>query len=150
VAKESKELKRDFEGDFEVMFSKSDLGQIQIGKDVIKRIAELAVGDVDGVELQRGSKLGKLLGAVKREEAEDGIQVDFNLEDNSVRITCFVRMIYGQDMYDLAQRLQRQIKENVEKMTRTIVRVVDVKVTDIMPMVEESRSSTPDSEEVLD
>ncbi|MBX3730629.1 MAG: Asp23/Gls24 family envelope stress response protein [Candidatus Sumerlaeia bacterium] len=106
-------------------------GLIQIGDDVIARIVEIATGEVEGVSLESKFALADLIN-LKDKEAVKGISVHRNEEDGSVQIVVSVRMGYGRDMYDLALRLRRHVKDTVEKMTHVLVRRVDVRIVGII------------------
>jgi uncharacterized alkaline shock family protein YloU len=109
----------------------SEDGLIQIGDDVIARIVEIATGEVEGVSLESKFALADLIN-LKDKEAVKGISVQRNEEDGSVQVIVSVRMGYGRDMYDLALRLRRHVKDTIEKMTHVLVRRVDIRIVGII------------------
>ncbi|MCB2154037.1 Asp23/Gls24 family envelope stress response protein [bacterium] len=119
-------------------------GHIEISNDVIARIAGIATTEVDDVSLESKSALAKVL--TGRKEPVQGILIERDPENNSVVITCSVRMAYGKDMYELAVRLRHHIKDTVEKMTRAIVSRVDIKIVGII-LSEPHRREVEEEEE---
>ncbi len=103
------------------------LGSILINPDVIARIAGMAVVEIEGVSL--GSKF-TLADILPGKEPVRGIQVTQN-DEGRYSITCEVKMAYRTPMRETALKLQRHVKETVERMAGLELDSVDVKIVDI-------------------
>lgn len=103
------------------------LGRILINPDVIARIAGKATDEVEGVALMSKFSFADILSS---KEPVKGIQV---LENESGRysILCAVKMAYGTSMTETAEKLQRHIKDAVERMAGLELERVDIKIVDI-------------------
>jgi uncharacterized alkaline shock family protein YloU len=130
MAQQSTQQEEDFSIELAREYGRGESGQIQIGDDVIARIVEIATGEVEGVTLESRFALSDLISR-KDKESVKGILVEREEESGSVNVHISVRMAYGKDMYDLAVRLQKHIKQTVEKMTHVVVRKVDVRIVGI-------------------
>ena len=106
-------------------------GRIEIGNDVIARIAGIAATEVEGVSLENRFAIADWIGRREKEPVK-GINVVRDEGSNSVTITCTVLMAYGRDMYEAAVRLRQHVKQTVQKMTHVIVKRVDVKIVGIL------------------
>lgn len=116
-------LATDADADYELQFrGDGQLGVIQIANGVIARIAAMAANEVDGVSLGGKFVLSDLLG---RSEGVKGVRVE-HVEENRCAISLDVQMAYKTSMSDLAFKLQRHVKEVVERMTGRPVDSVNV------------------------
>lgn len=106
---------------------REDLGQVTISNDVVARVVALAALQVPGVSLGGKFNIGDFL---SRKEPVRGVSVEIN-EARAV-ISLEVKVEYGKNMYDLAHRLQRCIKDAVEQMTGLRVDNVHVAIADIL------------------
>jgi uncharacterized alkaline shock family protein YloU len=104
------------------------IGSILINPDVIARIAGIAASEIDGVSL--GSKF-TLADFLPTKEPVRGIQVVRSETSGNYSIICEVKMAYGQQMRELAAKLQRHVKETVERMTSLSLENVDIRIIDI-------------------
>jgi uncharacterized alkaline shock family protein YloU len=123
-------------------YGRGEAGQIQIGDDVIARIVEIATGEVEGISLESRFALSDLISR-KDKESVKGILVERDADSGAVTIHVSVRMAYGKDMYDLAVRVQKHIKQTVEKMTHVAVRKVDIRIVGIL--VEKEKEKDKDA-----
>lgn len=103
------------------------LGSILINPDVIARIAGMAAAEVEGVSL--GSKFS-FADIIRSKEPVKGVQVQQN-ETGRYSLVCEVKMAYRTPMRDTAEKLQRHIKETVERMTSLDLETVDIRIVDI-------------------
>jgi uncharacterized alkaline shock family protein YloU len=104
------------------------LGSILINPDVVARIAGLAVGEIEGVALASGTRFS-IASILPTKEPVKGIHVV--PKDGQYSIVAEVRMAYNTPMWETAQKLQRHIKETVERMTNLQLETVDVRIVDI-------------------
>ena len=113
--------------DLQIYPTGSNVGSIMINPDVIARIAGLAANEVEGVSLGTKFTIADILPS---KEPVKGIQVVKN-DEGRYSIVAEVKMAYRTPMWETAERLQRHIKETVERMTSLELESVDVKIVDI-------------------
>ncbi len=94
----------------------SSKGRVNYNSGIVSGIVELAIKDVEGVDLINSKNKGMKLYFEK-----DGIVADI-----SVVVT------YGYNVPSLAFRIQQSIKHNVESMTKFKVSKVDVHIQDVI------------------
>ncbi len=116
------------------------IGNILIQTDVIARIAGMATSEVEGVSLGQKSWVEDIL---RGKEAVKGIQVE-RQDNGRYSITCAVRMAYGSPMRATAEKLQRHVKEAVERMAGLELESVDVKILDIYIETDKDRDQAED------
>lgn len=137
----------DYDDDFPALAVQSDEGQILIGDDVLSRIVEIAVSEVEGTSLETRFHLSSLISRKER-DASSSIQVNRKEGEKGVTISISVKMEFGEDMYELAIRLRNHIKNTVEKMTRVTVTKVDIKIVGIaIKEKHEAEENAEDSED---
>lgn len=103
--------------------TEAQTNSIKISEDVITRIAEIAVGNVDGVSAFTKSKV-KFGTLFKKENSEAAI--DVHSENGSVDITVNIVVSYNTKVKKIAERVQEKIKSDVQNMTGIIVSKVNV------------------------
>ncbi len=91
-------------------------GKVVYNAGIVRGIVALAINEVEGAQPLSGKKSGISLYIEK-----DGIYADVS-----------VIVDYGYDVPELAYRIQRSIKQNVENMTKYKVAKVDVHVQDVV------------------
>ncbi len=122
------------DSDYELQFrGDGQLGVIQIANGVIARIAAMAANELDGISLAGKFALSDLLG---RGEEVKGVRVD-HVESDRCAITLEVRMAYKTSMSELAFKLQRHVKEVVERMTGRPVDSVNVTIVGLFERKQE-------------
>jgi len=104
-----------------------DIGQVSISNDVVARVAAVAAMQVPGISIGGKFTIGDLLG---RKEPVRG--VSGSVEKSRATVTFEVKVEYGRNMYDLAHKLQRRVKDAVEQMTGLTVERVNVAIVDII------------------
>jgi uncharacterized alkaline shock family protein YloU len=114
------------EAEYDISLSE-DLGQVSINNDVVARVAAIAAMQLPGVSLGGKFNIGEFL---SRKEPVRGVGVEIN--QAQAIITLDIKVEYGQNMYDLAHRLQRRVKDAVEQMTGLRVSRVNVAIVDIL------------------
>ena len=120
------------------------LGNVLINPEVIARIAARAVMEVEGVQL--GSRFS-LADIFPSKEPVKGIHV---IQNNSghYSIVCEVKMAYGRPMREIAERLQRHMKDMVERMTSLDLETIDVRIVDIFDEKDKDKKERDREEEV--
>ena len=115
------------EDELQLYSSGSGMGNVLINPDVIARIAGMAVSEVEGVSLGTKFSIADIL---PNKEPVRGIHVVQN-ESGRYSITCEVKMAYRTPMRETAERVQRHVKETVERMSSLDLETVDVRIVDI-------------------
>ncbi len=112
--------------DYDVPLSE-DLGQVTINNDVVARVAALAAVQVPGVSVGGKFNIGDFL---TRKEPVRGVTIE--IDKARTRVSFEIKVEYGQNMYEVAHRLQRCVKDAVERMTGLVVDQVNVAIVDIL------------------
>ncbi len=106
-----------------------EFGTINISEEVISAIAALAIADVEGVSGLAsgiGSDIAELVG---KKSLSKGIKL--TLEEQTVRMDCFVVLLYGYTIPEVAKNIQDSVSAAVESMTGLTVTEVNVNVVGI-------------------
>ena len=109
-------------------------GKVVYNAGIVRGIVALAINEVEGAQPLSGKRNGISLYIEK-----DGIYADVS-----------VIVKFGYDVPELAYRIQRSIKQNVETMTKYKVAKVDVHVQDVIfetaPIVAENNEDVETEE----
>ena len=108
--------------------TEAQTNSIKISEDVVTRIAEIAVGNVDGVSAFTRSKV-KFGNLFKKDSSEAAI--DVQSENGSVEITVNIVVTCSSKVKKVAERVQDKIKNDVQNMTGIIVSKVNVVIDGI-------------------
>jgi uncharacterized alkaline shock family protein YloU len=109
--------------------SRTDFGTIKIHKNVIASIARIAAAEIEGVkEVSRNPKCA-LLGPLSRwGAAAIKVEIDKNEE---VKVDIPVIIKYGFNIPELANKVQENVRQALEKMTNLTIKDIDVSVQGI-------------------
>lgn len=106
-------------------------GAIHISEEVIATIAALAVQDVEGVyglnTTLSSSELSKL---AKRAQQGKGIRLVIS-EDDEISVDCYIVVLYGHSVVDVAKAVQETVTNAVESTTGRKVKNVNVNISGI-------------------
>lgn len=106
-------------------------GAIHISEEVIATIAALAVQDVEGVyglnTTLSSSELSKL---AKRAQQGKGIRLVIS-EDDEISVDCYIVVLYGLSVVDVAKAVQETVTSAVESTTGRKVKNVNVNISGI-------------------
>ena len=106
-------------------------GAIHISEEVIATIAALAVQDVEGVyglnTTPSSSELSKL---AKRAQQGKGIRLVIS-EDDEISVDCYIVVLYGHSVVDVAKAVQETVTSAVESTTGRKVKDVNVNISGI-------------------
>lgn len=89
----------------------SDRGTTSISSKIVEQIIERAVGDVEGIRVDK----------ISSDIGQHEVAVDFKM-----------KMEYGRNLPELTSQLRTRIREQVESMTGLRVKDQNVIVTDIL------------------
>ncbi len=101
-------------------------GTINISEEVIASIAAMAAQDVEGVYGLGGGAASELSKLTKKTSGRD-VRVVISQEDE-ISIDCYVVVLYGCSVVDVAKAVQEAITSTVESTTGRKVRDVNVSV----------------------
>lgn len=119
-------------------------GKITISDEVVAAIAAQAARKVKGVVVTGSSfRLSEILGG--KETSYKGVSVKTDETSGHVKIELDVNVLYGVNIYETMEQLQRQVGNEVESLTGSlIVDEVSIRVKSLM-MPDDSRDAvTPD------
>jgi uncharacterized alkaline shock family protein YloU len=109
--------------------SRTELGTVRIHKKVIASIASLATGEIEGVKRVGGDfKSGVLELMGKGSLAAIKVEIDKN-EEVKVEIPLVIK--YGFNIPDIANKVQENVRNALEKMTNLSIKDIDINVQGI-------------------
>ena len=95
-------------------------GRLVYNSDIVRDIVDCAIGEVDGVvKVPENSR-----------QARDSISVE-QLEDGSMYIDVYVKLMCDVEVSDVASRIQSSVKGTIESMTEFKVKSVNVHVIEV-------------------
>lgn len=109
--------------------SKTAVGRIQIADEVIAIIAGTAAVEVEGVEAAGGSPTNTLVEFFGRKNQSKGVKV--TVEEGEAGIELDIAVKFGMKIQQIAQQVQRKVKNAVETMTGLTVSFVNVNISGI-------------------
>ncbi len=99
-------------------------GAIFISNEVITSIAAVAAQDVEGVY---GLGTGADLNMLKKKNASKDIRVEIS-ENDEISIDCYIIVLYGYSVVDVAKAVQEAVASTVESTTGRVVADVNVSI----------------------
>lgn len=128
-----------------IEFSQLELGKIEIAPEVIEVIAHMASSEVTGViELSSGI-VSDFVERLGRKNSR-GVRVD--IKDKEATIDLYIIVEYGQQIPDVAYKVQENVRESIENMTGLTVAHVNVHIVDVLLKQEKEKKVSVSSEEV--
>jgi uncharacterized alkaline shock family protein YloU len=109
--------------------SRTDLGTIRIHRNVIASIAALAAGEIEGVKRVGGDFKSGLLQMVGQKPLA-AIRVEFN-KNEEVEVDVPLVIKFGHNIPDIANKVQENVRANIEKMTSLSVKDINVNIQSI-------------------
>jgi uncharacterized alkaline shock family protein YloU len=108
--------------------SRSDLGAIKIYKSAIASVAAIAASEVDGVKgVSRGAWI-RFLELTGAKITKIRIDIDHN---SNVSIDLPLVMKYGYHVPDVANKVQENVRQAVEKATNLSVKDINISIKSI-------------------
>lgn len=119
------------------------MGSISISDEVVAALAAQAARKIRGILVVGSSfRLSEILGA--KEPSYKGVSVKTDLDTGHVEIDVDVHVLYGTNIYEAATQLQRQISNDVEALTGSmIVDKVNVRVKQLVMADDETKDLLP-------
>jgi len=106
-------------------------GRITISEEVIAAIARIAAGKVDGIAHSSGSASGGLKSFFGGEDLSPTIKTE--LTEDGVHIELRIAVEYGYPVHEVAQGVQGNVQQDIEKLAGVTVTGVDVFVKKVVP-----------------
>ena len=103
-----------------------DNGAIHISEEVIASIAAMAAQDVDGV-YGLGGGSGSDLSKLTKKTAGKDIRLEIT-PDDEISIDCYIIVLYGYSVVDVAKAVQEAVISTVESTTGRKVRDVNINI----------------------
>jgi uncharacterized alkaline shock family protein YloU len=114
----------------------TDHGKVTVAEHVVQKIAGIACREIGGVHAM-GSSTGRTFGAIREAfpgsmgnpNVAQGVRVQVGETQAAVDLDIVVE--YGVTIADLAQSIQRNVKQAVERMTGLEVVEVNINIDDV-------------------
>lgn len=100
-----------------------EVGSVRIASDVITVIASIAATEIKGVASLSGKDLVEKFGV---KSANKGVKVQVSEEDTTIDIHLVIE--YGVKIFDVASKVQQNVKKSVETMSGLSVSCVNIHV----------------------
>lgn len=109
--------------------SRTDLGTIRIHKNVIASIASLASMEIEGVKRVGGNFKSGILELIGK-NLLPVIKVEIN-KNEEVKIEIPLIIKYGFNIPDIANKVQENVRNSLEKMTNLSIKDININVQGI-------------------
>ncbi len=104
---------------------------VEVSNEAIAALAAQAAGDVEGAAVCQQKPVEILTSRVKREFVYKGVKV--SREEESCRLSLYLKVDYGINIPELAREARRKVKEYVEGLTDVVVEDVEIVIEDVEP-----------------
>ena len=121
----------------------SELGNIRIADDVVKTIAAKATADVEGVYKLAGGVVDEVSRILGKKRPTTGVKVEVGEVECNIEIYIVVK--YGYKIPEVAEEVQKNVLEEVSRLSGLKVVEVNVYVQNVK--MEEIEQTTPDFED---
>ena len=120
-----------------------ELGNIRIADDVVKTIAAKATADVEGVYKLAGGVVDEVSRILGKKRPTNGVKVEVGEVECNIEIYIVVK--YGYKIPEVAEEVQKNVLEEVSRLSGLKVVEVNVYVQNVK--MEEIEQTTPDFED---
>lgn len=115
----------------------TDFGTIRVDDEVVASATAIAVNTIEGIahsfgassESFIGNMTDNFTGMLGKKSGTKGVRVDY--KDDGYHIVINIKVLFGYCIPDLANEIQRRVKQDIETMTGVKVRAVDIFVQGI-------------------
>lgn len=118
-------------------------GSVKIANDVVATIAGLAAVDVPGVAGMSGGIVGGIAEMLGRKNFSKGVKVEVG--EKEAYVEAYIIVDYGVKISEVAQDVQKSVKNAVETMTGLEAKAVNVYVQGVVFPTE--KQNKPEKEE---
>jgi uncharacterized alkaline shock family protein YloU len=102
---------------------------VEVSREAVAALAAQAACKVDGVVACQLKTVDSITSKVKREFVHKGVKLE--KDDDSYRLSVYLRVRYGVNLPSLAREVRKKVKEYVEGLTQEEVKEVEVVIEDI-------------------
>lgn len=106
-----------------------EIGDVIISSDVLKTIVGIAVYSVDGVApLEKG-----IVSSIKDKFGKKSITkgVNIKVENSKAKVDVNISVKYGENLMEIASKVQEEVKKAINAMTNIEVENVNVTVSEV-------------------
>ncbi|CEH32175.1 alkaline-shock protein [Aneurinibacillus migulanus] len=128
-----------------IEFSQLELGKIEIAPEVIEVIAHMAGSEVPGVAGLSSGVVGDFVERLGRKSSR-GVRVD--IKEREATIDLYIIVEFGQQIPDVAYKVQENVRESIQNMTGLVVTQVNVHIVDVLLKQEKEKKVAGNHEEV--
>lgn len=107
-----------------------DNGSIRISEDVIASIAAVAATEVEGVYGLNTNIGAEIAGKIGKKNPGKGVRLTIS-ESNEISLDCYIIVLYGHSVFDVAKAVQENVTTVVESTTGHTVKAVNVSISGI-------------------
>lgn len=105
-------------------------GSVRISEDVICSIAAMAALEVEGVYGLNTNIGSELAGKLGKKTPGKGVRLVIS-EDNELSLDCYIVVLYGYSVFDVAKAVQAAVTGMVESTTGHKVKTVNVSISGV-------------------
>ena len=109
--------------------SRNELGAVRIHKNVISSISSIAALEIEGVK-RVGTNLKSSLLELVGQKSSFAIKVDIS-KNEEVKVEIPLIITYGYNIPDIANRVQENVRQALEKMSNLSIKDINVNVQGI-------------------
>lgn len=125
--------------------TEENLGRIGVAESVVALIAFKEALELDGVVGTSGGLVEDITSFVRKGETPKGVRVTHD-EENRLEIDLSIIVEYGRDIRELASALQIRVMDEVEKMTGSRPKAVNIKIDKVHIPQKEKTAPAPEAE----
>lgn len=114
----------------EYWVAEEDQGTIRISEDAIASIAGVAATETEGVSELHSGFANDIVSFISKKNLSKGVRIELG-EDNTVRIEISILVLFGFNIYEVAQKAQENVKSSVESMAGLKVTEVNIYVSGV-------------------
>ena len=111
--------------------SKVGLGTVKVHRNVVASIASAAALEIDGVKEIGRSCVYKISRLIGLKNWPDGIRVEFGKNDEIKLVAIPVTVKYGYNIPDIAEQVQENVRQAIEKMVDKTPLDVNINIQNI-------------------
>ena len=108
-----------------------DQGNVLISEDVIAKVVEQAIKDVEYNTDAGAVSDDKVVELVGRRNKSQGLKISIN-DDNEVTLDCKINVAFGQNVVSIARSVQAAVMNALESIAGVTVVAVNVNVSGII------------------
>jgi uncharacterized alkaline shock family protein YloU len=106
-----------------------EIGDVIISSDVLKTIVGIAVHSVDGVALLERGIVSSIKDRFSKKSITKGVNI--KVENSKAIIDVDISVKYGENLMEIASKVQKEIKKAINAMTNLEVENVNVTISEV-------------------